>query len=103
MDRKLIAGGALTGLVMTGALVGTVSAQSAADATGLSEEQAVQIALLEIDGDVQEVELEREDGKMVYEIEILNAEGQEFEVEIAADTGAVLEIEAEDDEDDDHD
>lgn len=100
MDRKLIAGGALTGLVMTGALVGTVSAQSAADATGLSEEQAVQIALLEIDGDVQEVELEREDGKMVYEIEILNAEGQEFEVEIAADTGAVLEIEA---EDDDHD
>lgn len=99
MNTKLIAGGALTGLILTGLAVGTVSAQAAADATGLTEAQAIEIALLEVPGEVQEVELEKEDGIMVYEIEILNAAGQEFEVEIAAATGAVLEVEAEDDDD----
>ena len=101
MDKKLVAGGALAGLVLTGALIGSVSAQTAASATGLSEEQAIEIALLEVEGEVQEVELEKEDGEMVFEIEILSADGQEFEVEIAADTGEVLEVEAEDEDDDD--
>ena len=99
MEKKFVAGGALAGLIMTGALVGAVSAQSAAEATGLSEEQAIEIALLEIPGDVQEIELEKEDGALVYEIEILGDSGQEFEIEISADTGTVIEIEAEDDDD----
>ncbi len=101
MDRKLMAGGALTGLVLTGALVGAVSAQTAADATGLTEAQAIEIALLEVPGDVQEVELEREDGMMVYGVEIIDPSGQEFEIEIAADSGEILEIEAEHDHDKD--
>ncbi len=101
MKTKMIAGGALAGLALTGALMGSVSAQTAASATGLTEEQAIEIALLEIDGDVQEVELEKEHGKMVFEIEILDADGREFEIEIAADTGAILEIEMEDDDDED--
>ena len=103
MDKKMTAIGAFTGLALSGALVGAVSAQSAAQATGLSEEQAIEIALLEVPGDVQEVELEKEDGMMVFEIEILDADGQEFEIEIAADTGAVIEVEAEDDDDDEDD
>ena len=103
MDKKLIAGGALAGLVMTGALAGTVSAKSAAEATGLSEEQAIEIALLEVPGEVEEIELEREDGMWVYEVEIMSADGQEYEVEIAADTGDVIEVEAEDEDDDDDD
>lgn len=98
MDRKIIASGALAGLVLTSALTGTVSAQSAAEAIGISEEQAVEIALTEVAGEIQEVELEKEDGKMIYEIEILNADGQEFEIEIAADTGEVLEVEADEDD-----
>jgi hypothetical protein len=36
------------------------------------------------------VELEREDGCPVYEIEILTADGVEMDVEIDANTGAVL-------------
>ena len=66
-----------------------------------AKEQAIEIALLEVAGEVQDVELEKEDGMMVYEIEILDANGQEVEVEIAADTGAVIEVETEDDDDDD--
>ena len=99
MTKKLIAGGSIAGLVLSGALVGAVSAQTAAAVTGLTEEQAIEIALLEVPGEVQEIELETEDGATVYEIEIIKADGKEYEVEIAADTGAVLEVEAEDDDD----
>ena len=103
MEKKNVVIGALAGLALTGAVAGSVSAQRVAEATGLSMEQAIEIALLEVPGEVQEAELEREDGVMVYEIEILDANGQEFEIEIAADTGEVIEIEAEDDDDDNDD
>lgn len=103
MNTKLIASGAVAGLIMAGGVGGMLSAQSAAGATGLTEEQVIAIALAEVPGEVQEIELEREDGMQVYEIEILTAEGVEMEVEIAAATGDVLEIEAEDDDDDDDD
>ncbi len=101
MDKNNAALGALAGLVITGAVVGSVSAQSTAEATGLTLQQAIEIALQEVSGEVQEAELENEDGMKIYEVEILDANGQEFEVEIAADTGAVIEVEAEDEDDDD--
>ena len=103
MDKKLIAGGTLAGLLMAGGVVGAVSAQTLAAETGLTKEQAIEIALMEVPGQVREVELEREDGVQVYEIEILTDAGVEMEVEIAADTGDVLEIEAEDEDHDDDD
>lgn len=103
MDTKLIAGGALSGLLVAGGLVGAVSAQTVAAQTGLTQEQAVEIALMEVPGQVQDVELDDEDGAQVYEIEILTADGNEMEVEIAADSGNVLEIEAEHDDDDEDD
>ncbi|WP_170359593.1 MULTISPECIES: PepSY domain-containing protein [Ruegeria] len=101
MDKKNAALTALAGLILTGAVVGSVSAQSTAEATGLTLQQAIEIALQEVSGEVQEAELENEDGMKIYEVEILDANGQEFEVEIAADTGAVIEVEAEDEDDDD--
>ncbi|SLN33463.1 PepSY domain-containing protein [Ruegeria meonggei] len=103
MDKKNAALGALAGLVLTGAAVGSVSAQSTTEATGLTMQQAIEIALQEVSGEVQEAELENEGGTKIYEVEILDANGQEFEIEIAADTGAVIEVEAEDEGDDDDD
>ena len=103
MDKKIIAGGVLAGLAMVGGLAATVSAQTAAVETGMTEEQVIAIALEEVPGEVQDVELETEDGMQVYEIEILTADGLEMEVEIAAATGDVLEIEADGDDDDDSD
>lgn len=97
MNNKWIAGGAVTGLVLSGALIGTVSAQTAAQATGLTEEQAVEIALLEVAGTLSEVDLETEAGVLLYEVEITDADGQEFEIDIAADTGDVLSVTAEKD------
>ena len=100
MDKKYITAGVLAGLVMAGGLAASVSAQTAAEATGLTEEQVIAIALAEVPGEVQEVELERENGMQIYEIEILSADGIEMEVEIAAATGDVLEIETDGDDDD---
>ena len=95
MNTKFIAGGALTGLILTSSLVGSVSAQSVADATSLTEEQVIAIALAEVPGDVTEVEIERERGLQIFEIEILARDGAEMEVEIDAQTGDVLKVKAE--------
>lgn len=95
MNGKLIAGSALAGLVVAGGIAATVSAQTVAAETGLTEAQVIAIALEEVPGEVQEIELEREDGMAVYEVEILSADGAEMQVEIAAATGEVLEVEAE--------
>ena len=95
MRKKLIAGSALASLVIAGGITGAVSAQTAASLTGLTEDQAIEIALMEVKGEIQEIELEREDGMQVYEISVLTADGVEMEVEIAASTGDVLEIEKE--------
>lgn len=102
MNKKLITGGILAGLITTLGGAGIVAAQTADATTGISESQAIEIALAEVPGTVEEVELENEDGMSVFEIEILTADGTEMEVEISAATGDVLEVEV-DDEDDDED
>jgi uncharacterized membrane protein YkoI len=48
-------------------------------------------------GRVIELELEREDGRWIYELELVTPEGRLYELEIDAASGAVLEIEHEDD------
>ncbi|WP_375253749.1 PepSY domain-containing protein [Yoonia sp.] len=107
MDKKILTGGALAGLVLAGGIASAVSAQTAAAQTGLSEEQVIAIALLEVPGEVNEVELEREHGKQIYEVEIIAEDGTEMEVEINAETGDVLKVSADGDEgcekDDDND
>lgn len=108
MNKKLFAGGALSGLVLAGGFAGMVSAQSVADATGLTEQQVIEIALMEVPGEIQEVELESHRGQQVFEIEILSADGEEIEVEIDAETGDVLKVSADgegcdENEDDDTD
>ena len=94
MNKQMILGGALSGLVIAGGVAGMVSAQTAATATGLTEEQIIAIALEEIPGEVQEVELEQRRNNHVYEVEILAADGTETEVVIAADSGDVLKVKA---------
>ena len=106
LNKKIIAGSALSGLVLAGGFAGMVSAQTVASATGLTEEQVIEIALSEVPGQVQEIDLERHRGTQIYEVEILAADGAEMEVEIDAETGDVLKVDAEDegcDKDDDTD
>jgi len=54
-------------------------------------------AVAERPGRVIEVELEREVGRWVYELELLSPNGQLYEMELDAATGRILDIEIEDD------
>lgn len=90
MNTKHIAAAAFSSLILAGGFAGMVSAQSAAEATSLTEEQIIEIALNEVPGDVTEVELEERRGHQIYEVEILTADGNETELRIAAESGDIL-------------
>ena len=74
-----------------------IQAELAKQAT-VTEEAAIKIALEQVPGTVEEVELEDENGTIIYEIEIKAEDGTEQEVDIDATTGDVVKVEAEDDE-----
>jgi uncharacterized membrane protein YkoI len=61
----------------------------------LSVTEISEIALNEFTGTVKEIELDKDDGRLVYEVEIKN-KGEEAELEIDARTGEVLEMEIDD-------
>lgn len=103
MEKKIVVGSVVAGLLVSMSALGAASAQTAAETPAMSEEKAIEIALAEVPGTVQETEFEIEDGNQIYEIEILTADGVEMEVEIDIATGTVLEVEADEDGDDDHD
>ena len=75
-----------------------------ADRAGIPGDRALAIAGAEFPGGtVVEAEIEEEDGRLVYDIHIKVDGDREYEVLIDAMTGAVLDVELEDDDDDEDD
>ncbi|QQS33561.1 MAG: PepSY domain-containing protein [Acidobacteriota bacterium] len=68
----------------------------------ITPEQAKSAALAQVPGTVVKVELENEDGNVVYGVEIKTADG-EHDVKVDAGNGKVLHAEKGDGEDDDND
>ncbi|SDD10009.1 Uncharacterized membrane protein YkoI [Melghirimyces thermohalophilus] len=68
----------------------------------ISEAQAKQIALSQAEGTISEIELDRNDGRLVYEVEVEDGQ-QETDMEIDAYTGKVLFMSMENDNGDDQD
>jgi uncharacterized protein YpmB len=64
--------------------------------TSVTMEDAIKTATTQFPGKVLEAELESEDGKAVYEVEIVNASGETREFEIDAQSGQILSSELED-------
>ena len=62
----------------------------------VSMEQAITIALAEVPGKVTESEIEKEDGALVWEIEVLGSDNNEYELKIDANDGRVIEKELDD-------
>ncbi|MBT2694063.1 PepSY domain-containing protein [Bacillus sp. ISL-55] len=62
----------------------------------ISEDQAKEIALKQVKGTVTKVELETENGVLVYEVDI-KAPDQLYEVTIDAKSGKVIKVEKEND------
>lgn len=74
----------------------TEEKENKAKNTVIDVDEAINIALAKFPGTVDEVELEEEDGRLIYEIEI-EANGEEAEFEIDAYTGEIIVIEIEED------
>lgn len=63
----------------------------------ITMQQAQEIALQRIQGQVLHVDMDLENGVLVYEVFILTPENRIFEVEILAKSGRVIKIEEEND------
>lgn len=93
-----------------GALLVTTSLSAQADndslevsSAAISMEAALAIALTEVPGSVIEAELEDEDGKVVWEIEVATAAGTEMELLVDANSGEIISSQPDEDEDSDDD
>ena len=64
----------------------------------ITMERAREIALARVPGTVEEAELEREKGKLVYSFDIRNDRGTITEVEVNATDGTVVSVEEEDEQ-----
>ncbi|MHC6178651.1 PepSY domain-containing protein [Clostridium sp. JNZ X4-2] len=60
-------------------------------------ETAIQIALQRVPGQVLRVEVDTEDGLLVYEVYIRTTNGIIYEVTINANTGEILDVDREND------
>ncbi|GGA80002.1 PepSY domain-containing protein [Ornithinibacillus halotolerans] len=60
-------------------------------------QQAQEIALKRVPGTVIHVDMDLENGVLVYEVFILTADNRIFEVEIVARSGRILKVEQEND------
>eukprot|EP00130_Batrachochytrium_dendrobatidis_P008362 XP_006683237.1 hypothetical protein BATDEDRAFT_93007 [Batrachochytrium dendrobatidis JAM81] len=69
-----------------------------AEKATITEEESTQIALTEVPGTVKDVELEDENGTVVYSVKVQAEDGSVQEVNVDAQSGKVLIVEADDDE-----
>lgn len=60
-------------------------------------QEAMQIALQRIPGQILYVDMEMENGTLIYEFFILTQQNRIFEVEVNSRTGRIIKIEEEDD------
>ncbi|MBY0163785.1 PepSY domain-containing protein [Paenibacillus lautus] len=65
----------------------------------VSMQQAQEIALARVPGQIVHVDMELEHGVLVYEIFIMTSDNRLFEVEVLAKSGRILKVEEEDDVD----
>ena len=78
---------------------GTVKAtDSANNSSVITEEQAIEIAQAKAKGTVTDIELDEDDNRLIYEIEIRNGK-MEYDFEIDAKTGDIIKYEEDLDDD----
>ena len=89
------------GLLAAPIAMQTSRAQTANDVPGISVEQAIAIALEAQAGTIGEAELDQFEGRPAYDIEVVNAAGDEIEFKVDAQTGEILNQWTDDDPTDD--
>lgn len=73
---------------------GNAAGNTTSTADIISQDEAVSIARTVAEGDVRKIELDEDDGRLEYEIEIGN-----YDIEIDAVTGEILDVDHDDDDD----
>ncbi len=93
---------AATIALLTGGLAisygGENKQETVSPSPSVTMEEAMKTATDRFPGQVLEAELETEDGKSVYEVEVAGANGERREVEVDAQTGKILKSGVEDEE-----
>lgn len=69
----------------------------------LSKEEALTAALKEVKGKAANVELEDENGTVVYGVKVIDEQGKKHDVKVDAKTGKFLKIENDDEDDSESD
>src|SRR5699024_4281450 len=93
MKKKIVA---VTGaLALVGTLgVGMYQSDASQAKPEMNQDEVVSLISSEYPGTITEFELEKEDGRAIYEIEIQH-EGDEYELEVDANSGEILKSEEE--------
>ncbi|WP_052345871.1 PepSY domain-containing protein [Paucisalibacillus sp. EB02] len=104
MKNKLIIGVIAGGLIITGVTVTAADSnkgneQIVSENKVISIKEVEKIVMAEVEGHIESIELEKEAGKQLYEVEVGNSE-MEYDIYIDAYTGEVLSIEEESNDDD---
>jgi hypothetical protein len=89
MDRKKLVIGIVAVAVLTLGGGVAIAAQQQGD-PGIDRAAAEEAALGAVPGEVQEIELEREGGATIYEVEAAGKDGKLHEVAVDANDGRVL-------------
>lgn len=76
-------------------------AQTASETPSITVEEAIAIALEAQEGTIGEAELDQFEGRPAYDIEVVNASGEEIEFKVDAETGEILNQWTDDDPTDD--
>lgn len=106
MKRKLTSSVVLCAVLCAGTLAATATVKTLsgqdknqaklAKQAKITMEQARKIALERAPGTIEEEELEKEHGKLVYSFDIRNAQGTITEVQVDAKDGTIASVEEED-------
>lgn len=59
----------------------------------ITMQEAMNIAVERVPGQIVKVELERENGIWVYEVDIITSQGVKYEVEVDVNTGNIVQVE----------
>ena len=97
MNKTWTLAAAAFALAMSSSLVSADSSSEPPLASPLTFNEAIAIALEAQPGTIAEVALDRADGRVVIDIEVVNADGDEVEFALDAETGEILSTHVDDD------
>lgn len=89
------------GLAAAPMLAPVAMAQTASETPAVTVDEAIAIALEAQEGTIGEAELDQFEGRPAYDIEVVNAAGDEIEFKVDAETGEILNQWTDDDPTDD--